>query len=136
MNNQPPTSNNQQNTNPQQPNRRSKPPYDLGERTLEFALNVQGVTERLPNTPEANNARKQLAESGSSIGANVSEADEALSKADKRRVFVIARKEAGESKYWLRMIQRKWDSRPIVQSLIDEVSELLCIINSIIAKLS
>lgn len=136
MNNQPPTSNRQQNSNDQRPTLPTKRPFDLGERCLNFAEAVIRVVERLPNLPEANVARKQLAESGTSIGANVGEADEALTKADKRKSFVIARKESGEARYWLRLIQRRWDSRPIIQELIDEVRELICIMNTIINKLS
>jgi len=46
----------------------------------------------------------QLVRSGTSIGANYCEANDAESKADFRHKIGICRKESGETKYWLRMI--------------------------------
>jgi four helix bundle protein len=48
--------------------------------------------------------RTQLAKAGTSIGANVEEADGALTKKDFVNKIAIARKEAKETRYWLRLI--------------------------------
>lgn len=48
----------------------------------------------------------QLVRAGTSVGANYCEADEAESKRDFRHKIAICRKEAKETKYWLRMIAK------------------------------
>jgi len=48
--------------------------------------------------------RTQLVKSGTSIGANVEEADGAVTKRDFTNKITIARKEAKETKYWLKLI--------------------------------
>lgn len=77
----------------------------------------------------------QLARSGSSIGANVEEADGAVSRADKKQAFVIARKEAREARYWLRLIDRIMGAKVPVRADVDEASELVYILSAIIYKL-
>ncbi|MFA6152567.1 MAG: four helix bundle protein [Chitinophagaceae bacterium] len=69
-------------------------------KTIEFSLSVIKYVELL----EANRKfiiANQLMKSGSSIGANVHEAQNAESKADFIHKFKIAAKEVEETKYWL-----------------------------------
>ena len=69
-------------------------------KTIEFSLSVIKYVELL----EANRKfviANQLMKSGTSIGANVHEAQNAESKADFVHKFKIAAKEAEETKYWL-----------------------------------
>src|SRR5262245_5393796 len=127
-----PKPNSQQKPNSQP--RKAPKPYDLRDRTFEFAVRILDITATLPPNGYGKIA-DQLARSGSSVGANVEEADGAVSRADKRRAFVIARKEAREARYWLRLIDRKLGTRVPVREDIDEASELVYILSAIISKL-
>lgn len=111
-------------------------PYDLRERTFEFALAVLDVCGRIPHEREADVVCRQLARSGSSVGANVEEADGPSTDKDKRRSFVIARKGAGEARFWLRIVHRRWGPSCGAGPLVEEVTELMKILFTIIRKLS
>ncbi|MBI4178000.1 four helix bundle protein [bacterium] len=111
-------------------------PYDLRERAFEFANLVLDVAAAIPDVREGNHICGQLAKSGTSIGANIEEADGSATKADKRHMFVVARKEAQETRYWLRIIRKRWPSTPSAQEALDEVTELKSILSTIIDKLS
>ena len=78
--------------------------YDLEDRTFEFAKRVRAFVLRLTNTPANMEDRRQLIKASGSIGANYIEANEALSKKDFLMRIKICRKEAKESRYWLRLI--------------------------------
>ena len=78
--------------------------YDLEDRTLEFAKRVRIFVARLSKTLSNKEDGKQLIRSSGSIGANYIEANEALSKKDFAMRIKICRKEAKESRYWLRLI--------------------------------
>jgi four helix bundle protein len=103
---------------------------------LHFADAILEVAAALPKSPVAGIIREQIARSGTSIGANIEESDGAVSKADTRRSFVIARKEAQETRYWLKLIARRWPETPKVTALIQESSEIINIVSAIISKLS
>jgi len=77
----------------------------------------------------------QLSRSGTSIGANVEEADGAFTRADKRKTLVVARKEVREVRYWLRLIDRVWGNKVPVREDLGEATQLLYILSSIIDKL-
>jgi four helix bundle protein len=76
---------------------------DLPVRTYEFAKRIVSVVEDLPNRNAGWVLGKQMLRSGTSIGANTCEADEALSEAEFIHRCSIARKEASETRYWLRL---------------------------------
>lgn len=132
MKSQLPNPKSQQNPKTQKPTR----PYDLKERTFELACAIVDVCAQLPGTPEANTVRKQLADSGTSVGANVEEADGAVTRRDKVKSFVISRKECRETRYWLRIIVRKWPVASGAPVLVDESTEVLNILSTIIQRLS
>jgi len=69
-------------------------------KTFRFSLEIIAYTE-LPESKRRFNMANQLFRSGTSIGANVREAQGAESKADFRHKMKIAYKEAEETKYWL-----------------------------------
>ena len=79
-------------------------PYDLEDRTFEFAKKIRLFVKKLPKTITNIEDGKQLIRSSGSIGANYIEANEALSKKDFMMRTKICRKEAKESAYWLRLI--------------------------------
>jgi four helix bundle protein len=68
--------------------------------TFEFALNIISFSETL-NSLKKFNLSNQLFRSGTSVGANVKEAQNAESKADFIHKMKIAIKEAEETEYWL-----------------------------------
>ena len=112
-----------------------KPP-DLKERTFEFAIRMLQVTAMLPQNPEAQTVRKQLARAGLSVGTNVEEADGCETKPEARRIFIIARREARESRLLLRVIRRLWSPGINVDADIRESSELIKIRSTIILRLN
>jgi len=111
-------------------------PYDLEERTFQFAKAVRIFVKSLPKTIANIDDGRQLVKASGSVGANYREANESLSKKDFLMRMKISRKEAKESAYWLRLIHETNDlenSRDI-QSLMQEAIELKKILSSIIEK--
>ena len=78
--------------------------YDLEERTFLFAKNVRSFVRKLPKTIANIEDGKQLINASGSVGANYIEANESFSKKDFIFRIKICRKEAKESKYWLRLV--------------------------------
>ena len=109
--------------------------YDLEERTLRFAKEVLKFVGILPKTMANIEIMKQIIRSSGSVGANYIAANEALSKKDFAMRIKICRKEAKESRYWLKLIEvRKEDAEKRRQSLINEATELMKIFGSIVEK--
>jgi len=78
--------------------------YDLEERTFLFAKEVRLFVKELPKTISNTEDGKQLVRSSGSVGANYIEANESLSKKDFLMRIKISRKEAKESRFWLKLI--------------------------------
>jgi len=109
--------------------------YDLEERTLRFAKNVLEFVGILHKSMANIEIMKQVIRSSGSVGANYIEANEALSKKDFAMRVKICRKEAKESRYWLRLIEvRGEDVEKSRQSLINEATELTKIFGSIVER--
>ena len=110
--------------------------YDLEERTYEFARAVRGLVKQLPRTLANIEDAGQLVNASGSVGANYIEANEALSKKDFVMRIKISRKEAKESRYWLRLIfsNGKADLNTRRESLMQEASELTSIFGAILRK--
>lgn len=83
--------------------------YDLEDRTFKFAKNVRSFIKKLPKTIGNIEDGKQLIKASGSVGANYIEANEALSKKDFIMRIKICRKEAKESRYWLRLVDTNDD---------------------------
>jgi four helix bundle protein len=113
-------------------------PYDLEERTFVFARCVRVFVKRLPRTVGNIEDVRQLIRSSGSIGANYIEANEALSKKDFLLRIRISRKEAKESRFWLRLLETGADASVGTERdrLIAESSELLKILSAIVHKSS
>lgn len=79
--------------------------YDLEERTFRFAESIIDVVKKIKITPINSRIIDQIVGSSSSVGANYSEANEAESKQDFVHKISICKKEAKETKYWLRILQ-------------------------------
>ena len=110
--------------------------YDLEDRTLEFAKRVRRFVGRVSKTPANIEDSKQLIRSSGSVGANYIEANEALSKKDFVMRIKICRKEAKESRYWLRLIDTgsKSELEQEREALEAEARELTHIFGSIVTK--
>lgn len=77
----------------------------------------------------------QIIGSGTSVSANLSEADEALSRPDFCRCVGIALKELAETRFWLRFIaKRNWLDPKRLDPLLAEASEIRRILGAILTK--
>ena len=110
--------------------------YDLEDRTLVFARKVRGFVKKLPKTTANIEDGKQLIRASGSIGSNYIEANESLGKKDFLMRIKICRKEAKESRYWLRLVDA--NSEPNQEKerkeLEKEATELMNIFGSILRK--
>ena len=98
--------------------------------TFQFSLNIISFCEEL----EANRkyiVARQLLKSGTSIGANVHEAQNAESRADFIHKIKIALKEAEESHYWLKISQAA-PSYPNPDDLTEDINTIKRILSKII----
>jgi four helix bundle protein len=81
-----------------------KPAFDLEERTAVFGEAVIRFARNIPKNPVTIPLISQIVRSGTSVGANYCEADDAVSKKDFKHKIGTCRKEARETKLWLRMV--------------------------------
>ena len=110
-------------------------PTDIQQRTFEFAKRVVKLVDKLPRTLAATEIGRQMLRSGTSVGANVQEADAAESRSDFIHKLSIALKEARETRYWLALVDSTiLSNNPEVQALIQESTELTKILFTIIAN--
>ena len=111
-------------------------PYDLEERTFQFAKSVRIFVKTLPKTIANIDDGKQLISASGSVGANYREANESLGKKDFLMRMKISRKEAKESAYWLRLIHETNNLKngDDAQRLMQEAIELKKILSSILEK--
>ena len=109
-------------------------PFDIKERTFKFGVRIVRLVNTLPRTVAGIEVGRQLVRSGTSIGANVEEADGAESKKDFIHKMGIARKEARETRYWLRIVRATDLSKDAqeVNYLLQESDELVRILSTII----
>ena len=113
--------------------------FDIKERSLQFAERAARLTDKLPKRQSTIEYGKQLIRASSSIGANLEEADGAVSKKDFINKIGISRKEAKESGYWLQLIKEVGLTTDIeinkeLDWLIGESEELKLILSSIINR--
>jgi len=112
--------------------------YDLEERAFQFALKVRAFTKKVSRTIENIEDIKQLIRASASVGANYIEANESLGDKDKIMRMKISRKEAKESRFFLRLIDVNGNESLEKErcELAQEAMELMNILGSIIRKLS
>ena len=80
--------------------------YDLEERTARFGEVVIDFARTIPQNPVTSRIISQLVGAGTSVGANYVEADDAVSKKEFLKNIATCRKEARETKHFLRMAVR------------------------------
>lgn len=106
----------------------------ITERTFNFAVRVVKLCKFLERQDRVSRTlANQLLRSGTSIGANVEEAQAGQSKADFIAKMSIARKEARETHYWLRLL-KKSEIVPESQlsEIVQEADEIIRILTAIV----
>ena len=106
--------------------------YDLEERTAKFGEDIIELCKKIPKTPVTITIISQLVRSGTSVGANYCEANGASSKRDFNNKIFICKKEAIETKYWLRMLSKADNDYAVrCRKLWKEAQELTLIFSKI-----
>ena len=102
------------------------------EKSFDFAIRIVKMYQYLTNTKSEYVMSKQLLRCGTSIGANVSEAQYGQSKADFHAKMQIALKEANETNYWLRLLCRTdYLTETQFNSISQDMNELLRLLTAI-----
>ena len=78
---------------------------ELSDYSIRFAIRVVAYYSWLVNERKEYVMARQILRSGTSIGANIHEAEYAASKADFKNKLKIAAKEANETEYWLIVLE-------------------------------
>ncbi len=108
---------------------------ELKGRTYNFALRILRLGRLLPNTEEGRIVRRQVFKAGTSVGANLEEADGSLSLNDFIYKVDIAFKEAKETRYWLQMIiDAGFIPQKRVSPDLEECVEIIKILSTIIYR--
>jgi len=110
--------------------------YDLEDRTFEFASEVRRFVRKLPKALSNLEDIRQLVKASGSVGANYIEANDSLSKKDLALRIRICRKEAKESRFWLRLVETngQTDLEKERDELVGESHELMNIFGAILQK--
>ena len=112
----------------------NKKPYDLEERTFQFAERVREYVKKLPKTLSNVEYSKQLILSSGSQASNYIEANESLGTKDFRMRIKICRKESKESRMWLKLSESVDSEKDKQKVLVQESLELTKIFGSILEK--
>jgi four helix bundle protein len=114
----------------------TKTPKDIRERAFEFALRIVKLCQHLDRQPGVPRTLSfQLLKAGTSVGANIEEAQAGQSRPDFISKNSIALKEARECHYWLRLlIAAKIMPEKKLSALRDEAEELKRILGSIVVS--
>lgn len=107
---------------------------DICDRTFRFAVRIVNLCRYLYRQPGIDHVLiKQLLKAGTSIGANIEEAQAGQSNPDFISKYGIALKEARETHYWLRLLVASESvSEKQVADLLSEIDEIKRIIGAII----
>lgn len=106
-------------------------PNIIKDRSFSFALKIIELSRSLKKENHYEIAG-QILRSGTSIGANVEEAQAAQSKRDFVSKLSISSKEARETKYWLRLIKESKLANKEVDELMKDCDELINILTKIV----
>ena len=103
------------------------------EKSLDFAVRIVKLNKYLCSDKKEYVLSKQLLRSGTSVGANIAESQNAQSDSDFISKMSIARKELSETMYWLELLYRTdYIEKKAFDSLYSDAKELYRIISSII----
>ena len=97
----------------------------LRDKSFVFALRAIKLNQYLVKEHREYTLSKQVLRSGTSIGANIEESIHAQSKLDFVHKLSIAQKEAGETRYWIRLLRESDFIKPnLADSLLSDCDEL------------
>ena len=103
------------------------------DKSFDFAVRIVNLKKYLNSEKEERIMANQLLRFGTSIGANVTEADQAQSKADFISKMGIANKEAHETRYWLSLLHKTdYINDEQYSSIFADCQELIRILQAII----
>ena len=103
--------------------------------SLDFALRIVKLSNYLVNTKHEQVLSKQIMRSGTSIGANIYESEQAQSKADFVAKLYISLKEANETKYWLELLYRaEYIEKNQYESMSSDLGKIIGTLVNIIKK--
>ena len=107
---------------------------DIQERSFQFAVRIVKLCQFLSAKPGVSRTlSNQLIRSGTSIGANIEEAQGGQSRADFLSKMSIALKEARETHYWLKLLSAADVVKPaLVSEIQSEANEITAILTSIV----
>lgn len=109
--------------------------FDLEERTAKFGESVIVFARKLPRNPVTEPLIGQLVRSATSVGANYCEADDSGTKKEFRYRIGVCKREARETKHWLRMLATAVpETKDDARSLWTEAKELHLIFAAIFRK--
>ena len=101
-------------------------------KSFDFAVRIVKLYRYLTNEKNEHILSKQLLRSGTSIGANVAEAERGQSKADFYAKINIALKEACETQYWIRLLYKtEFLSEQEFSSIEADINEIISILTAI-----
>lgn len=107
----------------------------VADKSLDFAVRIVNVRKYLMAEKNEYVMSKQLLRCGTSIGANIAEAQRGQSTADFASKMCVALKEANETLYWLRLLCRtEYLTQEQYDSLETDLRELLRLLTSICKK--
>ena len=109
----------------------------VAEKSIDFSVRIVNVYRYLTTKKKEHIMSKQLLRCGTSIGANIAEAQRAQSKADFAAKMSIALKETSETEYWLRLLYRtNYLSQKQYDSLIEDAYTILRMLTAICKKVN
>jgi len=114
--------------------------YDLRDRSFKFSVKLVRFLNGLSASRLSMPLFNQLLRSGTSVGANIEEADSSPSRKDFKYKMVIAKKESSETVYWLKIIiesdiLKNQNNINSAKEILCEAEELMKILGSIVRKL-
>ena len=102
------------------------------QKSFDFAVRIVNLYKHLTEKHKEYVISKQLLRSGTSIGANLSEAQRGQSRADFVAKMSIALKEANETDYWLKLLYKTdYINQVQYDSLKTDINELISILTAI-----
>ena len=108
---------------------------DIIERTFKFGVAIIKIASFLPKTLAGSTIAKQLIRSGTSVGANIEEAQDGLTRKEFIKSMSIALKEARETSFWLRIaVGSKILSPNKAIPILGEAEEIIKILVTIVRK--
>ena len=107
----------------------------IEKKSFTFAIRVVNLYKYLTSDKKELIMSKQLLRCGTSIGANISEAERGQSRADFTAKMNIALKEANETHYWLRLLNAtEYLDNKMFESIENDIKELVAILTAICKK--